>query len=177
MLKIPQTNSSLMPTISKKSAICGREEIFLASSVLLTTPGEIENTSAFNCWYTNHEYEWMLPDGTLLKISGRYFSSKALITASYPNQTDEIVIATLGKGLMVTIEAGVDAAAVLLLCRTWNHSQTDVRVSLLVTMYFFLTGILALAVHHTSPALPVLLLVSNICTFLGLILWILVFRG
>ncbi|EQC26306.1 hypothetical protein SDRG_15893 [Saprolegnia diclina VS20] len=121
-------------TLRRTTGVCSTsDETFLVESALLAQPAEIVNTTGWS-WLTL-THTWRLDDhGSALRIAGRFYSSNATISVLLPTR-EVLQVATASRRLQtVTLERGVDAAAVLLLCRTWSHAQRDLMASTLVAV-------------------------------------------
>ncbi|OQR87067.1 hypothetical protein ACHHYP_09572 [Achlya hypogyna] len=138
-----ETNA-VVATLSRGSMFTCNKEAFSVTSPYLAQPAAIVNTSGWNCSTMTHT--WKLNDGMTLAIAGPYMSSAAEVTLTLPT-SEKIVVGSLGSTSTVVLAPGVDAAAVLLLCRTWSHSQKDLLVSTVISLLPPLAVALTFAVN------------------------------
>ena len=111
---------AVVATLSRKAFLCTDDATYTVASPYLQVPGSI--TTSFSYCTMRTAYTWVFDDrGSELELSVAGFSLRPVITLSTPTQETRVV-ATVGANNTVTIEAGVDAAAVLLLCRIWSFN-------------------------------------------------------
>ncbi|EQC38027.1 hypothetical protein SDRG_04457 [Saprolegnia diclina VS20] len=109
----------VVATLSRKAFLCAYDTYTVASPYL-QVPGTI--TTSVDYCPSRTAYTWVFDNrGSELELSAAGFSLRPVITLSTPTQETRVV-ATVGANNTVTIEAGVDAAAVLLLCRIWSFN-------------------------------------------------------
>ncbi|KDO22999.1 hypothetical protein SPRG_22287 [Saprolegnia parasitica CBS 223.65] len=113
-------SGAAVATLSRKASLCSNDDTYAVASPYLQVPGTI-TTSSSVCSMRS-AYTWVFDDrGSELELSASGFSLRPVITLSTPTQVTRVV-ATVGANNTVTIEAGVDAAAVLVLCRVWSFN-------------------------------------------------------
>ncbi|KDO16008.1 hypothetical protein SPRG_18454 [Saprolegnia parasitica CBS 223.65] len=113
-------SGAVVATLSRKAFYCSNDDTYAVASPYLQAPGTI-TTSSSVCSMRS-AFTWVFDDrGSELELSASGFSLRPVITLSTPTQVTRVV-ATVGANNTVTIEAGVDAAAVLVLCRIWSFN-------------------------------------------------------
>ncbi|KDO22998.1 hypothetical protein SPRG_22286 [Saprolegnia parasitica CBS 223.65] len=112
-------SGAVVATLSRKAFYCAYDTYAVASPYL-QVPGTI--TTSVNYCPGRTAYTWVIDNrGSELELSASGFSLRPVITLSTPTQ-EARVVATVGANNTVTIEAGVDAAAVIVLCRVWSFN-------------------------------------------------------
>ncbi|OQR87085.1 hypothetical protein ACHHYP_09571 [Achlya hypogyna] len=165
-------SDAVIATLSRDIKCCSIKETFPVTSPYLAQPAAIINTSGWSCSTMTHT--WKLSDDMTLAIAGPYFSSAAEVILTLPT-SEKIVVGTLGSKNTVTLAPGVDAAAVLLMCRTWSHSQKDLCVA--TVMAWFPPSALALTYAVNTIWMYIILLVLMVLDLGFLFYWVMRFRG